>query len=42
MIVGESKDSKRWGLGLHVSGRFSGMTVVLDLSGVKKSLIDIK
>ena len=42
MVVGESENSERRGLGLHVSLRFSGRTVVLLLSGVKKSLILIK
>ena len=42
MVVGESKDSEWRRLGLHVSLKFSGRTVVLLLRGVKKSFMLIK
>ena len=42
MTVTECEDAEWRGLGLHVSLSASDKTVVLDLRGVKKSLIDIK
>ena len=42
MIVGESEDAERRGLGLHVSLNASDRTVVLLLRGVRKSFMLIK